>query len=229
MRSSKSYGAELRVSGSSAARRYDVDRGGIDVTGVCCTGCGRLYDEARFAFGATLWCTCGRRVGALPASREEPRRPAGEFAADAMLARLARWLRLFGFDCVLVPLGDRVSMRGALAGGRAVLTASRVVASAWRHSAVVRIESADARSQLVEVIRRFDLAHRIAPLTRCGECNGLLEPVSRAEAAAFAPPRVVRKIEAFTRCRDCGKTYWEGTHAAAIRAVARDVAARARG
>jgi hypothetical protein len=61
-------------------------------------GCGRSHDDALFAFGDTISCIFGRRVGAEsraidPGSDGPPR-----FAVDVMLGRHARWLRVLGLD-----------------------------------------------------------------------------------------------------------------------------------
>ncbi len=66
--------------------------------GVACSGCGRQYDVSVFSFGRTIHCTCGQRVAAETRTRSLSRDGRTRFFADAMLGRLARWLRIFGFD-----------------------------------------------------------------------------------------------------------------------------------
>ena len=69
---------------------------------VPCPRCGREYDVALFGFGRTIWCTCGGRVGLGPRRRSLQVPTEGRFIADAMLGKLARWLRLLGFDCAML-------------------------------------------------------------------------------------------------------------------------------
>ena len=60
-----------------------------------CPGCGHEYDVTLFQFGRTVRCDCGVEVAL---SARALNRPTPRFIADAMLGRLARWLRLLGVD-----------------------------------------------------------------------------------------------------------------------------------
>lgn len=191
---------------------------------VPCQRCGREYDVALFAFGRTISCACGSRVGIEP--RVRGLRPASQrrFAADAMLGRLARWLRLLGFDCTYDPeISDEQIVRLALEEGRTVLTRDRRLPEQWWIEDVYLVGEERVREQLVEVIRRFDLASRVRVLTRCSECNQRLTRVDCSSISARVPPRILALHEDFSGCPDCGRVYWEGSHAARIRAVAQSL------
>ena len=99
--------------------------------GVPCPRCGRSYDVTLFQFGRTIWCTCGQRVALEPRLRSardaEPR-----FFADAMLGRLARWLRIAGFDTRHDPHVEDADLEAlALEEGRAILTRDRALPQEW--------------------------------------------------------------------------------------------------
>jgi len=186
---------------------------------VHCAGCGRAYDEARFDLGRTLWCTCGRRVG-VPLEAP-PLRPGerARFVADAMLARLARWLRLLGFDCSWdADASDEELVRRALAERRIVLTRDRALPEAWWVSCIHLIEAGDWPGELREVIERFDLAGQVSLFSRCADCNLPLEPLAADEAERLVPPEVREMQTEFTRCPGCGRVFWPGTHTDRIRA-----------
>jgi len=71
------------------------------------------------------------------------------------------------------------------------------------------------------------LAGQLRPFTRCMGCNGRLRPIGAHEAARSVPPRVLLVQRRFTRCEDCGRVYWPGTHQAKLEhVVARARAAR---
>ena len=179
---------------------------------VPCPGCGREYDVTLFEFGRTLWCTCGRRV-ALAA--REHRQPGTErrFIADAMLGRLARWLRLLGFDCAFErDVADETLVRRAVEEGRTVLTRDRALPEEWRIAGVHLLRAEKVRDQLAEVMRAFDLAPEIQLLSRCSECNAPLRPSTAQEIAGRVPPRVLERHDVFTSCPECGRVYWAGTH-----------------
>ena len=139
------------------------------------------------------------------------------FLCDAMLGSLARWLRFFGYDADFCgpQAGDDEVAERASADGRWLLTRDRELAAVGPRSVLVRSE--DLESQLVEVFGRLGLRPS-ADLdgSRCGECNGELEPVTRDEARADVPPYVHRTAQRFRRCMGCGRHYWPGTHAERI-------------
>ena len=192
-----------------------------------CPRCGREYDVTLFGFGRTLWCTCGSRVGLEP--RERPLAAGGRsFVADAMLGRLARWLRLLGFDCAWeADVADDVLVERAVREGRVLLTRDRALPQEWRVSAIQQIDSQKVREQLVEVLRRFGLAGEIRLLSRCSRCNGLLGPASPAEVRERVPERVLERHAEFSACPSCGRVYWKGTHTERIAGFVEELLARA--
>jgi len=73
------------------------------------------------------------------------------------------------------------------------------------------VRSTEPKQQLLEVVRRFDLAASLHPFTRCMQCNTPLEEASRESVWERLPPEV-RKKQAFRVCPTCRRVYWEGTH-----------------
>jgi uncharacterized protein with PIN domain len=184
---------------------------------VPCPRCGRRYDETLFAYGRTLHCTCGARVGA-----GERGEPAGEprFAADAMLGRLARWLRVLGFDTTWqAHVPDAALVRHALEEQRTVLTRDRRLPEEWTRVPVFVLHAEDLRGQLAELGARFALSSRARPFTRCNRCNETLVPASEAEVRERVPPAVRARHPGFLRCPRCGRVYWAGSHVARMRAL----------
>lgn len=194
--------------------------GGLQMA-VTCRGCGREYDVALFEFGRTLCCACGQRVGIEPRVRRMASSAEMRFAADAMLGRLARWLRLLGFDCVHDPeMRDRDIVRLALSDGRTILTRDRRLPEEWWIHQIYLVREAELEQQLLELFRRFDLASSLRVLTRCSECNRPLHRIGAAEASQRVPSRLLEVQRDFSECPGCGRVYWEGSHAARIRRLA---------
>jgi hypothetical protein len=188
---------------------------------VCCQRCGREYDVTLFGFGRTIWCTCGNRVGIEPRVRHLAHFTEKRFAADAMLGRLARWLRLLGFDCAYdAEIADEEIVRLARSERRTLLTRDRRLPEEWWIREIYLVREEDIRRQLVEVIERFDLASSVRVLTRCSECNRVLNRVTRAHVSGRVPPRALELHDVFSECPACGRVYWEGSHASRIRALA---------
>jgi hypothetical protein len=183
--------------------------------GVPCPRCGRSYDATLFAFGRTIHCVCGARVahGERMRGVEPPR-----FAADAMLGRLARWLRVLGFDTsweAHVP--DAALVRLALAERRTVLTRDRRLPEEWSLVPVCVLYAEELRGQLAELGPRFGLAAHARPFSRCNRCNEPLEAATPEQVGARVPPRVRTTHHEFLRCPRCERVYWPGTHVARMR------------
>jgi len=139
------------------------------------------------------------------------------FAADAMLGRLARWLRTLGYDTVYEPdMTDADLVQLAIAEHRLILTRDRALPEEWRVEDVMLIEANAPLDQLAEVVAAFDLERNARLFTRCTLCNRPLVEVAKKDVAERVPPRVLAEHDAFWECRSCGKVYWKGSHVARI-------------
>jgi uncharacterized protein with PIN domain len=173
-----------------------------------------------FAFGRTIWCACGTRVGLEPRVHSIENGAERRFSADSMLAKLARWLRLLGFDCAYDgSISDAELVRRAVEQKRVILTRDRKLKGEWWVSNIYVVEAESLREQLLEVIRSFDLARSIAVLSRCNECGLPVQPVAAADVRDRVPPHVSATHHDFSTCSRCGRVFWEGTHAMRIRRV----------
>ena len=95
--------------------------------------------------------------------------------------------------------------------GRVLLTRDRYL---LMRTAVERgywVRSTEPKQQLLEVVKRFDLAGSMRPFTRCLECNTMLEEASRESILERLPPRI-RDKDVFRVCPSCQRVYWEGSH-----------------
>ncbi len=182
-----------------------------------CPGCGRPYDADRLTDGRTLRCTCGHRV-AFPERVGGP--PPGaplRLAADAMLGRLARWLRTLGIDTCFDPESDDAALaRRAVAEGRILLTRDRRLLEDWRVRGH-RVHSEEPLEQLVEVLSAVGVPPPGGLFTRCRMCNTELEGVPAGEVQGLLPPAVRKNPGPLRRCPGCGRLYWEGSHTARMR------------
>ena len=151
----------------------------------------------------------------MPASSEgrHSEGAGARFIADAMLGRLARWLRLLGFDVLYYRDADDLElMRIARAEGRTILTRDTRLDRRMGSGASVLISSDHLREQLLQMRDLLDFGFA-APQGRCDVCNGLLEEVAdRCEVRDLVPEHVYRSSPAFFRCPSCGRIYWQGTH-----------------
>ncbi|MFC1513799.1 Mut7-C RNAse domain-containing protein [candidate division KSB1 bacterium] len=143
-----------------------------------------------------------------PKPLREPR-----FIVDVQLGRLARYLRMLGFDTLYRnDLKDIEIINISGAENRTVLTRD---ISLLKHNKVSRgywVRSQIPKDQIAEVVLKFDLSGQFKALSRCMICNGNIEPVDINEVIDNIPPKVKKYCDGFFRCQSCRKIYWKGTH-----------------
>lgn len=151
--------------------------------------------------------------------RPEPLRVT-RFIADVHLGTLARYLRLLGFDTVWErDLTDEGIIDQSVRGQRIILTRDKGILRHGRVSHAYWLRSTDPQRQLDEVVRALDLSGAIRPYTRCMQCNGILRRAAPTEVAADVPRRVLEDHQEFSKCEDCGRVYWAGSHREKLDAI----------
>jgi len=142
------------------------------------------------------------------------------FVADGHLGKLARHLRMAGFDTLWDNRWDDDQIVGiAAVQKRTILTRDKGM---LRRSDVERgyfIRNVESEAQLREVVAALQLEALVRPFTRCRECNVLLEDVARETVLDRIPPQVRSLYERFKRCPGCERVYWEGSHFARMKGV----------
>ena len=139
------------------------------------------------------------------------------FVVDVNLGRLARLLRLLGFDVWWSNDADDQALADISGQQRRILlTRDRGLLKrrAVTHGLFVR--SHDPEQQTLEVMRRLDLRRRLAPLTRCVRCNGELVAATKDEVIDQLEPLTRQHYQDFSRCAQCGQIYWPGSHYAKL-------------
>jgi uncharacterized protein with PIN domain len=138
-----------------------------------------------------------------------------------MLGRVARVLRLLGFDTVYFRDGEDLSILAiGLKERRILLTADRQffhLARGWGLQSVLAPENVDPWKFARKVVRDLNLEECVRPFTRCPKCNGEMHTVHRDILVGFVHPYVWHRNEYFAVCKECGQIYWEGTHVERIR------------
>ncbi len=139
------------------------------------------------------------------------------FIVDHNVGKLAKWLRMMGYDSLFFDGEDDSQMvRKALAEGRVILTRDtgimrRRVVNNGRLKALL-IESEVPERQMRQVMTGLDLKDNLRPFTRCLECNHPLEERSREEVKDRVPPYVFKTQTQYMECPACRRIYWRGTH-----------------
>jgi uncharacterized protein len=136
------------------------------------------------------------------------------FLADAMLGRLARWLRVIDADTLQLPLdtADSELVARAAADQRVLLTRDRHLLRELRPPRALAVQSDAPLQQLVEVVQSFDLRRPAELLTRCLLCNAPLDVIPSRQARDLLPTRSRDLPGVVRRCPSCGRVYWRGSH-----------------
>jgi uncharacterized protein with PIN domain len=139
------------------------------------------------------------------------------FVVDVNLGRLARLLRVLGFDvCFSSDANDESLVEISVEQQRILLTRDRALLKRRAITHGLFVHSDQPREQTLEVLRRLDLRNRLAPFTRCVRCNGSLVAVTKDEVLSQLEPLTRRYYDDFSRCAGCGRIYWPGSHHARL-------------
>jgi len=140
------------------------------------------------------------------------------FVLDVHLRKLARRLRLLGFDTDYDEHRDDPELAELSAKeNRILLTRDRGLLKRKIVTRRLIIRNTDPEKQVLEVIERLHLQSSIKPFTRCIACNGEIAAVDM-ESEKFAalrqtiPPGVLAWCTEYYTCTSCGKVYWKGSH-----------------
>jgi len=135
-----------------------------------------------------------------------------KFLADHMLGRLARWLRLLGYDTTYtnIPLDDNALVDLSQAEQRVLLTRDKNLA---QRVGIPLIKSERVDQQLEQVVRDYSLSiDEGKVLSRCSVCNTLVIAIDRKETKPLVPDRVYAMHQEFWLCPSCHRCYWKGSH-----------------
>lgn len=135
-----------------------------------------------------------------------------KFIADVMLGKLAKRMRLLGFDVLYDPAyKDNEVLRLALDQGRVILTRDTGLASRPLARNHILIESDLVDEQLHQVLKKTSLPSS-SFLTRCSACNTALTATGKDGVRDLVASHVYGQHRDFLRCDTCGRIYWKGTH-----------------
>ena len=136
---------------------------------------------------------------------------AEKFIADVHLGKLARLLRLLGFDTFYennVTINDL--LRLSADQDRIILSRNKLFSKKSNKSFLVIDENPSI--QLKQLYDHFHLKDQIHPFSRCIVCNGTLEAVSKEDISVLLEKNTSQYFNEFWQCKHCKRIYWKGTH-----------------
>lgn len=135
------------------------------------------------------------------------------FVVDVNLGKLAKKLRLLGFDTFYRnDLDDDEIVRISIAEKRIILTRDIGILKCGNVTHGTWIRNDDPKIQLYEVIERLQLRKLFKPFSRCSQCNGTLKRIKKEELKTRIPADTFEYFKTFWECVGCHQIYWEGSH-----------------
>jgi uncharacterized protein with PIN domain len=142
---------------------------------------------------------------------------AAKFIVDHNVGKLAKWLRMMGYDTLSFTGEDDSSMIAiALAEDRIILTRDthimerRLVTTGRLKAILIAYEMPEL--QIKQVIAALKLDIHFQPFSLCLECNQPLVKKDREQVRGRVPPYVFKTQQQYMECPACNRIYWRGTH-----------------
>ncbi len=135
------------------------------------------------------------------------------FIADMMLGRLARWLRLYGYDTLYGIEDDDEIIATAKRENRVILTKDIALARRAERLGVKAflLHSNSLEGQVEELMSLGVQFEELFPANaRCPKCNGPIKAVPKEAVKGRVPQRVYENYNEFYICENCGQIYWPG-------------------
>lgn len=137
------------------------------------------------------------------------------FVVDINVGRLARYLRMAGFDTLYDPAWDDAKILAVLRSEPRILLTRNLELLKRKEVEYGRYIRASAPlEQLREVFDLFGVTAPRRMFSRCLECNTPLRPVPKQEILERLEPLTRRYVDTFSICGRCDRIYWEGSHVA---------------
>lgn len=142
------------------------------------------------------------------------------FAADRTLGKLAKWLRILGFDTTFESGVSNDRFYQALEPERILLTRTTASRRRFTGRRLVFIEADRVQDQLRQVIGELAITRRdIHLFSICLHCNAAIVKVGKQDVYGRVPDYTWETRDEFSQCPRCGRVYWAGSHVERSRGV----------
>ena len=136
-----------------------------------------------------------------------------KFIADCMLGKLAKWLKILGFDVLYFSRIEDAELAAlAKKESRTLLTRDTRLSEKAKNVCHLFIESESWEEQLIQVLDSYSLWKEVRSHSRCIDCNRALKKLPKIKARNLVAPYVLERAESLAICPGCGRVYWKGTH-----------------
>ena len=135
------------------------------------------------------------------------------FAAERTLGKLAKWLRLLGFDTIFEAQNSSDRFFKGLPSGRILLTRTQAIREQYGTRKLIFIKSDHVQEQIRQVIYELGIVFQdIRPFSRCLSCNVEITEIEKDAVFGQVPDYVWETHDIFHTCPECKRIYWPGSH-----------------
>ena len=195
----------------------------VDLVTVNGTPAGRSYRPLDSDYIAIYPVFENFNISSIQTVQKKPLRIT-RFILDAHLGKLARYLRMLGFDTLYRnDYGDEEIIETARIQNRIILTKDKLLLRSPRVDHGYYIRSVEKHAQLNEIVKKFDLYSQFRSFTRCMTCNTELLPMSKESVRDRIYPDIYRCFDKFYHCPSCEKFFWRGSHFERMEELIRDI------
>jgi uncharacterized protein len=136
-----------------------------------------------------------------------------KFIADAQLGKLAKWLRILGYDTLYFREKEITKLiEEAKREERIILTRKSHLRKLLAGKMFLFITQDQPLLQLKEVIHAYNIKKSKEAFSRCLHCNHPLEKIAKTQIEGKVPEFVYITQHNFFTCFQCNRIYWPGTH-----------------
>lgn len=162
-------------------------------------------------------------ISSLKTAQKEPLRIT-RFILDAHLGKLAKYLRMLGFDTLYRnDFGDQEIIEIAKEQNRIILSRDKLLLKSPEITHGYYVRATEKHHQLTEIVERFDLYSQFRSFTRCMTCNAVLKSKDKESIRNLVDPDTYKCFDEFFYCPDCAKVFWKGSHFARMERLILDI------
>ncbi len=136
-----------------------------------------------------------------------------------MLKNLGQWLRVAGYDVLILPDGtaDRQLVERAREEGRLLITRDRKI-NEFKNAGefVILLDCNELEDCVSDLNRQLDIDWLYNPFGRCKLCNTELVEADRT-AIEKVPPEARNSLTQISFCPSCKQFFWDGSHVKRMR------------
>lgn len=146
------------------------------------------------------------------------------FILDVHLGKLARYLRMMGFDTLYKNDSSDKELAEISCKCKRILLTRDI--GLLKHRCIQYgywVRATSPLDQIKEIADRYQLCTNAIPLSRCIKCNGILEKVEKSKIICRLQPRTLDSFDNYSICRSCQSIYWDGSHVQKIKEIIKQV------